>query len=104
MMDLVVKGQAWLWSKGSWPVGSPLILKVANHSGADSEAPRKESSPSSATLDKSISQAVVMAKLEGGACARWGGHLLHLANAIFGCWEVPNMLITSWFSHVEGKK
>ena len=62
-----------------------LILKVANHSGADSEAPRKESSPPSATLDESISQAVVMAKPERGACARWGGHLLHLADAIFGC-------------------
>ena len=103
MMDLVVKGQAWLWSKGSWTVGPPLILKVANHSGADSEAPRNESSPASATLDESTSQAAVVAKPEGGACTRWGDHLLHLADAIFGCWEVPNMLITSWFSHVKSR-
>ena len=52
---------------------------------ADSEAPRNESLPPSATLDESTSQATVMAKPEGGACARWGDHLLHLADAIFGC-------------------
>lgn len=66
-------------------MGPPLILKVANHGGADSEAPRNESSPASATLDESTSQAAVVAKPEGGACTRWGDHLLHLADAIFGC-------------------
>lgn len=65
IMDLVLKGQTWLWSKGSETAGPPLLLKVANLRDANSEPLRNEFLPPSAILDESDSPATVVAKTGG---------------------------------------